>query len=71
MDLDGSGPVDRVTLSLTYVSLLVLEVQVLQVEWGPSVLLLCPLEDRLIPVCPPGEGGRVETPRSSAGQDQT
>ena len=75
MDLGGSGPEDGVTLSLTAVSSAVLQIQVRQHELGHSVLLLRPLEDRLVPVPalvrpPPGDGGGVETSGGSAGQNQ-
>lgn len=71
VDLAVSGPDDGVALGLAAVSSLILEVQVLQVEPGQSVLLLRPLEDGPVPGCSPGEGGGLETPGGSAGQDQT
>lgn len=72
VDLGVSGPVDGVTIGLTAVSSLILEVQVLQVEQGQSVLLLRPLEDSLVLVCPPpGDGRRIKTSGGSTGQDQT
>lgn len=71
MDLGGSGPEDGVTFGLTAEPSLILEVQVLQVEQGKSVLLLRPLEDCLVLVHPPpGKGGSVETSGGSTGQDQ-
>ena len=71
MDLDGSGPDDGVTLGLTAVASLILEVKVPQVERGQTVLLLRPLEDATVLLCPlPGEGWGVETPGRSAGDEQ-
>lgn len=73
-DLDpaGSCPADGVTLSLTAVASLILEVQVLQVERKKSILLLRPLEDAPVLPCPrPGDGGRVEASGGSAGQNQS
>ena len=71
LDLAGSGPADGVTLGLTAVASLILEVQVLQVERGQSILLLRPLEDTVLPRPHPGDGGRMETSGGSAGQNQT
>lgn len=44
LDLGLPGPGDRLTLGLTAVHSLVLEVQVLQVQQGPSVLRPRPQE---------------------------
>lgn len=72
MDLDVSGPDDRVALGLAAVFTPVVEIQVLQVQQRQSILMRGPLEDSLGQVSPPpGEGGSVETARRPAGQTQS
>lgn len=72
LDVDVCGPSDRVTLSLTAVSPLILEVQLLQAQLRLRILLLRPLQDRLVPVhLPPEERQRVAASRGPAGQSQS
>lgn len=72
LDVDVRGPDDGVTLSLTAVSPLILEVQLLQAQLRLCILLLRPLQDGLVLVhLPPEERQLVVASRGSAGQSQS
>lgn len=71
LDVDLSGPDDRVAPGLTDVASLMPEVKVQQVEVGLAILRLRPLEEGPVPVRPPpAEGRRVEAARGITGEDQ-